>query len=476
VRDRGRARVGMIGCVALVLAAGFGVWSVGLLGGDDERTAPASAGPLDVPPPDGLRLPVARPVTSVLPTPAAGPVDVAAVRSAVAPLMRDPDLGRHVGLAVYDLGRDLPVLTTGDTEAYVPASTVKLLTSLAALEVLGPDHRFTTSVVQLRSRAGRPGVVLVGGGDPLLARRPPPAGDDAYPDPATLDSLVRQTVRALRGTQDPVRVRYDGSLFSGPAASPQWEPDYVHDDVVTPISALWVDQGVVGFDRVADPARSAADQFAAALEARGLRVAGEPTPAAAPSGARVVARTDSPPLRQVVQRVLERSDNEAAEVLLRHVAAATERPASFTGGVAALEEVLTSLGVPWRGVSLDDGSGLSRSNRLSLGTLLGALRVAAAPDQPDLRSVLSDLPVARFTGSLAYRFGDPAAAPAHGVVRAKTGTLSHVHALAGTTVDREGVALAFVVIADRVRLRDTLDARDQLDRIAAALAACRCQR
>ena len=476
MRDRERGRVGVLAMVVLLLAAGISARSAGLLGGADEPAVPAGAGPLEIAPPDGLSLPVPRPGQDVLDTPTPGPVDVAALRSAVAPLLRDPDLGRHVGLAVYDLGTDRALLTSGDGETYVPASTLKLLTTLAALEVLGPDHRFTTTVVHPRSRAPQSQVVLVGGGDPLLAGRRSAVDADAYPDPATLSSLVRQTVRALRGTDDPVRLGYDDTLFSGPAASPQWERDYVPDDIVTPISALWVDEGVVGVDRVADPARSAADQFAAALETRGLRVAGEPTPVAVPSDSRVLARAESPPLREVVQHVLERSDNEGAEVLLRHLAAATDRPASFTGGVAALEEVLTGLGVPWRGVSVDDGSGLSRSNRLTLPTLVAVLRLAADPEQPDLRGVLTGLPVARFTGSLAYRFGDPGATPGHGVVRAKTGTLSHVHALAGTTVDRDGVALGFVVIADRVRLRDTLDARDQLDRIAAALAACRCER
>jgi len=465
----------VLASAVLVLTVGFAAWSVGLFGGAGERTESALAGPLNVPPPEGLRLPSARTAAAVLPAAVGGGVHVAAVRSAVAPLLRDRDLGRHVGVAVYDLEGERPSWGTHVNRSYAPASTLKLLTTLAALEVLGPDHRFTTTVVQAKSRAGRSQVVLVGGGDPLLARRPPAAETDAYPQPATLNALVRQTVRALRGTDGPVRLGYDDSLFTGPAANPQWEPEYVPDNVVTPISALWVDQGVLGFDRVSDPARSAADQFAAALEARGLRVAGEPTPTAAPSDSRVLARTDSPPLVQVVQHVLESSDNEGAEVLLRHVAATTDRPASFAGGVAALEEVLTGLGVPWRGVSLDDGSGLAHSNRLSLATLGAVLRLAADPEQPHLRGVVAGLPVARFSGSLASRFGDPASTSGQGVVRAKTGTLSRVHALAGTTVDRDGVALGFVVIADRVRPSDALDARDQLDRIAAALAACRCE-
>jgi D-alanyl-D-alanine carboxypeptidase/D-alanyl-D-alanine-endopeptidase (penicillin-binding protein 4) len=83
------------------------------------------------------------------------------------------------------------------------------------------------------------------------------------------------------------------------------------------------------------------------------------------------------------------------------------------------------------------------------------------------------MPVAGFTGSLTYRFAEGPAL-ARGLVRAKTGTLTGVHALAGIAVGRDGEPMAFVLAADKVRPEDTLDARDALDRAAAALAACRC--
>jgi len=87
--------------------------------------------------------------------------------------------------------------------------------------------------------------------------------------------------------------------------------------------------------------------------------------------------------------------------------------------------------------------------------------------------VLAGLPVAGFTGSLTYRFetGDGAGL---GAVRAKTGTLTGVHGLAGTVTTEDGVVLGFVAAADRVRVPDTLAARARLDEVAAALAGCTC--
>ena len=132
-------------------------------------------------------------------------------------------------------------------------------------------------------------------------------------------------------------------------------------------------------------------------------------------------------------------------------------------------------GVDLAGDRVYDGSGLSRRSRVRLDTLVDVLRVAASPEHPELRAVVSGLPVAGFTGSLELRF-DEAAAPGAGVVRAKTGTLTGVSGLAGLVTDAEGGPLVFAAVADKVALLDTLDARDALDRLAAALATCRCTR
>ena len=115
-----------------------------------------------------------------------------------------------------------------------PASTLKMLTTTAALEALGPDHRFTTRVVATPSS---PRITLVGGGDPLLGRDASDP-DGTYPARADLDTLARATARALRGLgRSRVRLGYDASLFTGPSVNPHWEPSYVPDGVVSPISA-----------------------------------------------------------------------------------------------------------------------------------------------------------------------------------------------------------------------------------------------
>ena len=101
------------------------------------------------------------------------------------------------------------------------------------------------------------------------------------------------------------------------------------------------------------------------------------------------------------------------------------------------------------------------------------LRTASSDDRPELRSVVTGLPVAGFSGSLEDRFTTSAPA-GRGRVRAKTGTLTGVSALAGVATDRDGHPMVFVLMADRIVLEDTLGARAALDALAASLGACRC--
>ena len=405
-----------------------------------------------------------------------GSVDPAAVAQAVAADLADPDLGRHVVVRIADLSTGRTVFESG-TGPLLPASTTKLLTATAALSVLGPDRVFSTRVVT-GSRAGD--IVLVGGGDPYLLSRPVPRelADEVYPERADVQALAAGTARSLRA-QGTLRVRlgYDASLFEGPAAAPTWEPDYLPDEVVAPISALWVDEGRPrsGYGRVADPAARAALVFSRALAREGIKVLGPPREAVASTGADLLAQVDSAPVARIVERVLEVSDNEAAEVLAHQVGLEGVGEGSFAGGVAGVTDALRRLGVPLAGMALYDGSGLSRADRLGPETLLSVLRLAADPAHPELRPVLAGLPVAGFTGSLAERFTEGAPAGLGGV-RAKTGTLTGVSALAGLATDRDGSTMVFVMAADRVRLPDTLDAREALDRLAAALAGCHCSR
>jgi len=412
--------------------------------------------------------------------PAATPAGVAAILRALA---GSPALGSHAGVEVTDLRTGQVLYARSAGSGFAPASTTKVATATAALAALGADARFATRVV-----AGSvPGtIVLVGGGDPTLAAGRPPASD--YPRPASLLSLAAATARALRARgETAVRLAYDTSLFTGPAFAPGWTPGYVTTGNVTAITALEVDQGRLtpsgapqdadvpanARPRSSDPAAEAAQAFAGFLARDGIRLLGTPAPGAAGRGARPLATVWSPPLAAVIAQMLTESNNVIAENLARHVAIATGRPASFSGAAAAEQAVLGRLGVPG-GVHLVDGSGLSPRDRVTPAALIKLLAVAAA--SPRLRPVLAGLPVAGFSGTLGP--GGSAFATIGraglGTVRAKTGNLTTVAALAGIAYARNGELISFAIMADRLPANGLAAGAADMARIATALAGCGC--
>jgi D-alanyl-D-alanine carboxypeptidase/D-alanyl-D-alanine-endopeptidase (penicillin-binding protein 4) len=468
----------LVSAVVLVLAIGAALYTVVL----PERGDHGPSGP----PVPVLRLsapPAAAPVLGDASGSTTTAATFARLHAAVAPYLAKDALG-GIGFAMRSLSDPSLAWSTGAPRV-MPASTLKLLTTTAALQTLGPEHRFVTSVAATGPSA-QPGrspasLVLVGGGDPLLAAATPSPAEAAggYPAPASLQELASRTATRLLGQGvTRIRLHYDDSLFAGPAVNPHWPNTYVPENVVSPIDALWVDEGRERSglaQRSADPAASATQDFAGFLRRDGLVVVGgvqRSTTAFHGSvpAAGLVASVASAPLREIVQHILELSDNEGAEVLLRQVALATGHPGSSAAGVGAVLATLTHLGLSVSGATVYDGSGLSRDDRVPVALLLAVLGLDSSAAHPNLRAVVTGLPVAGFSGSLSYRF--VADAPAgDGYVRAKTGTLTGVDGLAGIAQSRTtGAAVLFVAVADQVPVPSTLDARGDLDAIGAVLA------
>lgn len=476
----------LVALVAVLIGAGGIAWQTGWAAdrwqdwrGDKDvaKNDPAAVAA----PPEVDVAPVVSPPDVAPPADASAALKASAIRGAVAKNLSARALGPHVLAAVgsLDASGSSYDSTSSGRDLATPASTTKVITSTAALFALGTDHSFATRTV-LSGTGKRATVTLIGGGDPFLMASPeptPPAGSATIvPRKADLTTLATATAKKLvKDGVRRVRLAYDDSLFSGPAANPTWEADYIPDGVVSPITALWVSEGrsLTGFGREADPSASAAAVFGAALRKAGIGVVGGPRHEVAPQDATDVAEVTSAPLSDIVQRVLEVSDNEAAEVLLRHVGVSQEGEGSFIAGQAGVRRVLTANGIKMRGSVLYDGSGLSRDNLMSPLLLLDTIRFAAREDQPDLWPVLAGLPVTGFTGSLTDRMdhADPAAL---GRVRAKTGTLTGVTSLAGIAVDRDGSLMVFALMADQVRKDKDLVARVAMDNAAAALGVCAC--
>ena len=393
-------------------------------------------------------------------------VDRAALQRRVNQAWSAPGLGTRKAMAVDAFASEpQPEVAYSAGEALMPASTTKLLTAAAVLKAMGPQARFTTTV----TRKGRQ-IFLIGGGDPQLTSFPSPQQVNAN---ASLLRLARQTRDALlTAGVTSVRLRYDDSLFAGPSTQPYWRDDFLSLGIVAPITALMADGGRLNppaSPRSPDPSLTAAQTFAALLRQEGVEVQGEVVPQ--PADGLEIASVESPPLADLVEHMLLVSDNTEAEVLAHHAGLELLGDATFAGGALATLQELEGLGVDTRGLVLNDGSGLSRGNRISPLQLLAVLRSAIETDPDALWPIYTGLPVAGFDGSLAIRFSGPDSVWARGTVTGKTGTLTGTSALAGLAVDRDGQLLTYAVMTNDVNV---FAASQDIDAVLGQIAGCRC--
>jgi D-alanyl-D-alanine carboxypeptidase/D-alanyl-D-alanine-endopeptidase (penicillin-binding protein 4) len=351
-------------------------------------------------------------------------------------------LAPYPGCVAVNVG-GRPVARVNDTTSYAPASTLKLATATVALHLLGPDHRFRTTVV-----AAGDDLVLVGGGDPLLATPTYIARQHAKPHlrtarftsmEALADAIVAAGVKHVNGA-----LLVDDSRHETLRFLPDWEASDATDGEIGALGALTVDGGFsdpIARTRAADPAVVAGQRLQAMLVARGVTIAGGVRRGRVSTGAREVAHIDSPPLSAVIAEMLQASDNYTAEDVLREIAV---NPAQHQIGTTDLgrriveHELEVLLGAPLAGADVHDGSGLSHADRIRCSTVLGIVELS---HKPEYAAIAAGLPVAGESGTLALRF---AGTPLAGKLHAKTGTLHNVAGLAGTIDSGADPDFAFI--------------------------------
>jgi len=374
-----------------------------------------------------------------------------------------------------------------------PASVLKLVVAATALDELGPYFRYSTLLAArgaVDSGGTLPGDLwLVGSGDPSLRSKDLRAG---------VASLWSAGLRHVEGG-----IAVDASAIGGREINPHWDPDDANEDFQAPVSGISLDGDTVEFDvtgsgpgqaaqvRIVPPSDDvwasgsiasgsgdsvviAATQtpnafalggeipqgvtekfwvpvhdmprYAGAVLARILAAAGITT-GAPPSVAKVpfdsIALWDhrSAPLRVLERHMLFASDNHYAEQLLRTVGLEDGASANTPGGIAVERAFLSERGIPTPELHLVDGSGLAPANRIAASTLAGVL--ADAQNRGGGASLYELLPLGGRQGTLSdYDF-----TTALGRVRAKTGHLDDVAALAGyvNTLHHGRIVFAFIV-------------------------------
>lgn len=355
------------------------------------------------------------------------------------------------------------------------ASVMKVVTSAAALKVLGPDYRVSTTVVA-GPDAGS--VILVGGGDSTLSRLPT-GQEPFYAGAAHIDDLARQAIANHPGPITTVYV--DTSLFGAPYWQPTWnehEERFV-DGSSSYVTALQVDGDradprAMDSQRSADPVTPAANAFIDALARLGAPV-GEVANAAsietrAAPGAAQLAIVHSQPVSALVKLAVTYSDNTIMEMLTRLVAIRTGAGNTFAAENQGVLTGLAGYGIDTTGIHIADGSGLSPDNRVPASYLTQLFRKVLAGEN-GLGVVYEGLPVSGKTGTLAARYGrfTGANAVAAGAVNAKTGSIDSGFTLAGIVHAKDGTPLTFAIFAFG---NVNLSARNAIDTLTTGIYNC----
>lgn len=388
-------------------------------------------------------------VPSAAATPTPDQVMAARLQSRVA------SMGLSGALAgqVVDVGSGKLVWGHRNTTLVAPASTTKLVTAANALATYGPDHRFTTVV---RRGATSASIAVVGAGDPSLSG-------------ADLSALAATTAARLRAVgRSRVSLVVDDSLFVAPTRATGWQVADVPAEV-SPVRALVVDER-----RSLDTSLDAGRVLAAKLKAQGITVTAV-VRGRSSTAYPELARVAGDPMRDIVTRMMLRSDNDHAEALHRLVALRVRGGTSWRTAMWAQREVLArTTGVWLVPDQLDDGSGLSRTGRLTAAQLSRVVASVMDPRKTKLAVLRGQaLPLAGRTGTLRaslYRFTSPASRCAAGQLRAKTGTLDQTVALSGWAVGADGRLKSFAFVING--RGDSLALKQRLDALAATVDGC----
>lgn len=401
----------------------------------------------------------------------------AGLTKALGALAKDPWLGPSVGVSVRDglTGKELYAVSPSVPRA--PASTLKILTAVAITDHLEPDARMTTKVV---SGADPSEIVLVAGGDTRLGDgASDPTSVAGHAGLATLADEVVQSLRDRRLTS--VTLKVDATYAAGPRYPAKWKAIDVRDGFTQGVAMLGrtTERPHIGRPSVAFAEVSVAKTLAALITKRGITTTVAPFSghgSRAPAAAQELGSVESATYREVVDLALGDSDDALTENLVRQaMAAAGASAVSPAAPPAFVRQSLVAAGIDVSGYAALDTSGLAYGQLVTTTTLSDVLTLATTDSRPWLREVVSHLPVAGLSGTLAERYLTRDTKAAAGIPRAKTGTLTGISSLAGTTVTADGRLLTFVVLADRVPpSTGTLGARAALDRFVTALTLCGC--
>jgi D-alanyl-D-alanine carboxypeptidase/D-alanyl-D-alanine-endopeptidase (penicillin-binding protein 4) len=323
----------------------------------------------------------------------------------------------QVGLMVYDLTADSALYCYNHRQMLRPASCMKLVTSITALDQLGPKYEYQTRLFYTGELVGRTlvgNIYCVGGFDPMLTQ------DDVVSLAASIRNLG---VDSIRG-----QIIADRSFKESLDHGEGW---------------CWDDDNPYLIPLTIGRKDNFTSTLAEEISRLGINLEGvQLMQGRKPDNAKLLDACCHS-ITQVLQKMMKDSDNFYAESMFYQTAASLgHRPAKAIDARNVTKKLINRLGLDANAYRIADGSGLSLYNYVTAELLVRLLRHAWRTPSIS-KALIASLPVAGVDGTLKSRM---LKTPAQGNVRAKTGTLTGISSLAGYCTTPNGHELAFAII------------------------------
>jgi len=332
------------------------------------------------------------------------------------------------------------IISVNGDNSLMPASNMKIVVAAVALEILSPDHVFTTKLLgRVEGNAIVGDAYLVGGGDPVLISGDYPS-TEPYPTfnftrlDGLINALAEKGISSINGSIIGDETRYDAERYTPSLGLG------IKGTEVGPLGALMVNDGTITGNPIKpdNPALGASTELTNIFMNNGIRVSGTPKVGTAPQDMAVIAQIDSLPLPEVLAEMLTNSDNNTADLLVKEIGYASTGEGTRNAGLEAIKAQLVEWGISLDALNFVDGSGLDRGNRLTCNALSALLNRDAGFGPIGL-----GLAIAGQTGTLRDVLVDTLAA---GKLRGKTGTLTGAKALSGFVPYSQDQASTFTLI------------------------------
>ena len=336
-------------------------------------------------------------------------------------------------------------LTTGEILAQhnsdlplLPASIMKTVTIAGLLKEKGPDERFHTRVYadgKVNDGNIKGDLVVIGGGDPTL-------GANCLPESADIAEEIVASLKSMGIKRIDGNLRVDTSIYVGPSCPPSWVKEDRNESYATGSHALNFRRNASGSRSVKDPVAVFLSYLKSKLASAGIAVEGTITQddkgLADDRNATLLVDHVSDRYAEVMRSCMMRSDNLFAENLLRTFAIARGKEGSTTAGAEEMMKYWIKAGVPAKGVNIIDGSGLSRSNRVTARFMAGIME-----EMNEDEDFSTFLPLAGQEGTLSDFLKDTAL---DSYVAMKTGSMRGIQCYAGYKLDEQFAPTHSIVI------------------------------